>query len=433
MLKPHLKRLALVAGTLLAAIPAFAADKDTQLLDLLVKKGIVTGQEADDLKGELAKEAKAAADKKSNELRISGDLRVRYEFRSGQNLAGDNIDRNRFRYRLRPSFTGNLGSQWFYGFRLEGGSGARSSNGTMADDGGPWAKGNDGLYIGQVYLGYKATKELTLIAGRMPNPFVTTSLVWDGDINPEGLAEKFSRKVGDLTYFANFGQFLYDSGNAQNNLAPAASKNDQYMLGWQGGITTKLDKNNTLTVAPAIYNYVNNNRQAKTFVGSFTASNQTAINNLFVLDVPVTLTTTLPNAAPFSVFGDFAYNFDGKDRAAKYGRADLDSEVWAWQLGAQYGKAKKQGEWDAKLFYQQTGLFALDTNLVDSDLFDSRTNVEGLVFGANYQLSDAVVFSLTYANGKTKDKSAISAGSGDLSLPTMKSFNLLQLDIVAKF
>lgn len=433
MLKPHIQRLALVACAMLAAVPAFAADKDTQLLDLLVKKGIVTGQEADDLKGELAKEAKAASDKKSNELRISGDLRVRYEFRSGQNLAGDNIDRNRFRYRLRPSFTGNLGSQWFYGFRLEGGSGARSSNGTMADDGGPWAKGNDGLFIGQVYLGYKATKELTLIAGRMPNPFVTTSLMWDGDINPEGFAEKFSRTEGKVTYFANLGQFLYDSGNPQNGIAPAASKNDQYMLGWQGGVTVKLDKSNTLQVAPAFYNYVNNNNQAKTFAGSFSPSNQTAINNLFVLDVPVTFTTTLANAAPLSVFGDFAYNFDGKDRARKYGRADLDSEVWAWQLGAQYGKAKKQGEWDVKAFYQQTGLFALDVNLVDSDLFDSRVNAEGFVFGANYQLSDSVVFSLTYANGKTKDKSAISAGSGDLSLPTMKSFNLLQLDVVAKF
>ncbi len=431
MLKLNTKWLSLLGALLAVSSAAFAAED--QLLDLLVKKGIVTTQEAQDLSAEMA--SKAAAEKKpaGNEVKISGDLRVRYEFRSGQNLAGDNIDRNRFRYRLRPSFTGNLGSQWFYGFRLEGGSGSRSSNGTMADDGGPWAKTNDALYIGQVYLGYKATKELTLVAGRMPNPFVTTSLVWDGDINPEGVAEKFTRSVGGVTYFANLGQFLYDSANPQNNLAPAASKNDQYFLGWQGGVTVKLDKINSIQVAPALYNYVNNNRDAKTFVGAFSPTNQTAINNLFVLDVPVTYTTALATGIPFSVFGDFAYNFDGKDRARKYGRADLDDEVFAWQLGAQYGKAKKKGEWDAKAFYQQTGLFALDANLVDSDLFDSRVNAEGFVLGANYQLSDAVVFSLTYANGKTKDKSAISAGSGDLGLPTMKSFNLLQLDFVAKF
>ena len=72
-------------------------------------------------------------------------------------------------------------------------------------------------------------------------------------------------------------------------------------------------------------------------------------------------------------------------------------------------------------------------NLVDSDSFDSRTSAAGLVINGNHQLSDAVPFTLTYANGKTKDKSAISAGSGDLAIPTFKSYNLLQLDIVAKF
>ena len=124
---------------------------------------------------------------------------------------------------------------------------------------------------------------------------------------------------------------------------------------------------------------------------------------------------------------------DGEDRARKYGRADLDNEVYAWQLGAQYGKAKLRGEWDLKAFYQETGLFALDVNLVDSDLFDSRVNTKGLVVGLNYQLADAVTFTVTYANGKTKNTSAISAGSGDIGIPTLKDFGLLQLDIVAKF
>jgi hypothetical protein len=178
---------------------------------------------------------------------------------------------------------------------------------------------------------------------------------------------------------------------------------------------------------------VNNNHTSLNFAGNFAAGNQTAINNLLVLDVPFEFNTTLGNGSAFRAFGDVAYNFDGKDRARKYGRTDLDDEVCAWQLGLQYGKAKLKGEWDAKVSYQQTGLFALDPNLVDSDIFDSRVNVEGLALNANYQLSDAVAFTVTYANGKTKDKSAISAGAGDLGIPTLKSYNLLQIDIVAKF
>lgn len=435
MPSPKSKWFALLGGAALLASTALADDR--ALIDLLVKKGIVNADEASQLAAEAAKKPASTPVKISattTEFRISGDLRVRYEFRSGQDQAtGDNVDRNRFRYRLRPTFTGQLGSQWFYGFRIENGNGARSSNVTMGADGGPWAKGDDGLYFGQVYLGYKATDEITLIAGRMPNPFVSTSLTWDGDICPEGIAEQYKHDAGNVTWFANLGQFLYDSANPQNGLG--ASHNDQYLLGWQAGATVKLANGNTLTAAPAIYNYVNNNADASTkyFAATFTPTTQNGINNLFIFDLPVDYTMKLGNGAPLKLFGDVAYNADGDERARKYGRPDLDNEVWAWQLGAQYGKAKKKGDWDAKAFYQQTDLFALDPNLVDSDLFDSRVNMEGVVLGANYQLTDALTFSVTYANGETKNKSAISAGSGDLSLPTMKSFSLLQLDIIAKF
>lgn len=442
MLKLPTQWLALLGGAMLSlATTAFAQDSGP-LVDLLVKKGIVSDQEAEELRAELVKDfaANSSAGKLNlsaslSEFRISGDVRVRYEYRQGTNTASpqDSSDRSRWRYRLRPLFTGNLGSQWFYGFRIENGSGSRSSNVTMADDAGPWAKTNDGLYIGQVYLGYKPNAEWTILAGRMANPFVTTSMVWDGDINPEGFAEKFTRTVGTTTYFANLGQFLYDSANPQNRIGTTVTRQDQYLLGWQAGALFKLDEKNSIQVAPTLYNYVNNKRTSLNFAGAYSAANQTAINNLFVLDIPVTYTTTLAGGTPASIFGDFAYNFDGKDRARKYGRADLDSEAYAWQLGAQYGKAKLKGEWDAKIFYQQTGLFSLDNNLVDSDLFDSRTNTEGVVLNANYQLSDAVTFTLTLANGKTKDKSAISAGAGDIGIPTFKDFNLVQLDFVAKF
>lgn len=440
MLKPITQRLVPLASLVFAmAVPAFAQDSGP-LIDLLVRKGIVNDQEAEELRAELVKDfaATSPAGKLNlssglSELKISGDVRVRYEQRGGENQAGDNIDRGRWRYRVRPAFTGALGSQWLFGLRLENGGGSRSSNVTMGDDAGPWAKTNDGFYVGQVYVGFKPTSEWTIYAGRMPNPFVTTSMVWDGDINPEGFAEKFTRTIGTTTWFANLGQFIYDSANPQNALAPAVNRKDQYMLGWQGGATFKLDEKNALQVAPVLYHYVNNERTAKTFAGSFSPANQTAINNLTVLDVPVQFTTSLPTGAPVRVWGDVAYNFDGQDRARKYGRPDMDSESWAWQFGAQYGSAKLRGEWDARVFYQSTGLFALDPNLVDSDLFDSRTNMEGVVAGLNYMLSDAVSFNFVYANGKTKDKSAISIGAGDIGIPLLKQFNLVQFDIVAKF
>src|SRR5207302_1745902 len=56
---------------------------------------------------------------------------------------------------------------------------------------GPFSKDTDRISVGQAYLGYRGIRDLTLTAGRMPNPFVTTSMTWDPDINPEGLAEQW--------------------------------------------------------------------------------------------------------------------------------------------------------------------------------------------------------------------------------------------------
>ena len=52
------------------------------------------------------------------------------------------------------------------------------------------------IFVGQLYLRYKAFSWLTLEAGKMPNPFITTPMVWDPDINPEGVAEQVKYTFG---------------------------------------------------------------------------------------------------------------------------------------------------------------------------------------------------------------------------------------------
>src|SRR5437773_9095416 len=146
------------------------------------------------------------------ELELFGDMRIRYEYRGGRTddtpvappgpgVAGtqDWQERKRERYRLRLGLRGTLLDDWFFGVRLETSASARSTNVTFGDDtsssspggGGPFAKGSDVVYVGQAYGGYNGFPGITLTAGRMPNPFVTTLMVWDPDINPEGLAEQW--------------------------------------------------------------------------------------------------------------------------------------------------------------------------------------------------------------------------------------------------
>ena len=77
--------LALLGGALLSAGSALAQDSGA-LLNLLVKKGIVTDQESEDIRAELTKDfaANTAAGKMNLssslvEFKLSGDLRMRYD------------------------------------------------------------------------------------------------------------------------------------------------------------------------------------------------------------------------------------------------------------------------------------------------------------------------------------------------------------------
>ena len=161
---------------------------------------------------------KSAADKwklstSITEMELFGDIRLRYQYNGGETkstgpvappgtgVAGTNDwqERERERYRLRLGLRGTLMDDWFFGVRLETSNNDRSTNVTFGDDtasstpggGGPFEKNSDIVYVGQAYGGYKGFPDFTFTAGRMPNPLVSTRMVWDPDINPEGLAEQW--------------------------------------------------------------------------------------------------------------------------------------------------------------------------------------------------------------------------------------------------
>jgi len=439
MFKLKLKLTAVFAA-LLCAGSALAQDSGP-LIDLLIKKGVLNDQEAEDLRAELVKDFATSSAGKLNlssaltELKIAGDARVRFESRGGQLPSGDNSERDRFRYRFRAGLSGKVLNNWAWGFRLETATGSRSSNVTMGDDAGPFAKNSDTVNIGQIWAQWTPTSELTFTAGRMPNPLVTTAMVWDADINPEGFAESFKRRVDKFEYSVTAAQFLYSAAGTQNTFGAAANVQDLFLFAWQGGLKYYQEGATTFfQVNPTVYHYVRNNKyNPAAFKGTFTPTSAAAVNNLFVVDVPVEY-NWVSNGVPLRAFGDFAVNLEGDDRATKWGRADLDSENTAWQVGIQYGKAANKGEWDVKALYQSVGAFALDPNLVDSDIFDSRTNMRGWVVSGNYALGAATMFTLTLGNGERKEDSIIAPGAGDIgSNNALDKYWLLQADIVVKF
>ncbi len=448
-----LNRLALLGALLLGiAAPASRAQDAGPLLDLLVKKGTITDQEAEDLRTALTKDFAATPAGKLNlsspltELRFTGDVRIRYEDRVGQlppiaAIPNDRSERERFRYRLRFGVLGKLLNDWSFGLRLETGAGSRSSNVTMGDDGGPFNKTGDVLNVGQIYATWTPSPMFSVTAGRMPNPFVTTPMVWDADINPEGFAEQLKYRDGKNEFSATFAQFMYSTGGTQNAFGVAPKSNDIFMLGWQFGYKRYVDSTTTFfQITPVIYSYANLDRfnNPAAFNGVFSAGKQTAINDLLVLDIPVEY-DWLIGGVPVRVFGDYAVNLDGDESARKFAGAVTSGENTAYTLGAQYGKAANRGEWDVRAFWQSVGAFALDPNLVDSDIFDSRVNMQGLIFNFNYALGAATQLTLTYGEGRRKNESLIAAGAGDIATVnttlanTLHRFRVLQIDLNIKF
>jgi hypothetical protein len=69
-----------------------------------------------------------------------------------------------------------------------------------------------------------------------------------------------------------------------------------------------------------------------------------------------------------------------------------------------------------------TEQFALNPNLVDSDLFDSRVNLEGFFLQANYAVSAAVTTNLTYAQAWQIDHGLGTGGVGDIGINPVDRF-----------
>ena len=493
MFRKYVALVTVVASLAFPSVTAWAQDAGA-LLDLLVKKRIITDQEAEEVRGELTKEAAATSAGKwklsapINEVELYGDMRVRYEGRQGTTgdfVAGspgpnDTQKRSRERYRFRLGLRGTLADDFFFGFRIETSTNPRSTNVTFGDDAGPFGKVSDAIGIGQAYLGYSGFRDVRLTVGKMPNPLVTTLMVWDGDINPEGMAEQWKHSYNfswgggataatqsydkdgkavaaaieaepfkvKLDLFVNLGQFVYDDANPENPLGARGvsggrlnPNSDNWLLAWQAGAKFNFPKNVYFQVAPVVYNYTGNGDSFNSFfVGgndgiTNTASlalNQVGINSLLILEVPAEFGFKI-GELPVRIFGDFAVNFDADDRAIAAGHPEAQDERYAWQLGAGIGQLKAKHDWELKAFWQHTEQYALDPNLVDSDFFDSRVNMEGVVVQAGYAISDAVIFNLSYGYGRRSNNSLGTGGAGDIGINPLDKYQIFQADLNVKF
>jgi len=486
--------MTLVKATLLMATACLAVSVSAQnqtpppantqadaLINKLVQKGILTDKEAKDIVAETstnsnyASLASASKWKLNNAIKgieLFGDLRFRYEYRAVENpslgLSGSsNRDyyRERFRYAFRLGLRGDLFDDFYYGLRLETSANPRSPWLTFGDDTAstPSAKNSDGVNVGQAYLGWRPTSWYEMTVGKMPMPLVVTPMIWDSDINPEGAVEKFKTTFGPVDVFANFGQFLYQDSNPDHGLPSS----DTFMLAWQIGATAHITKDISAKVAPVIYNYTgvgSGSGLNHPFTGegdihglntnTANSFNQSGINDLLILEVPFELNWKIGKYGS-RLFGDFAYNFEGNDRAraafeaTQNGPASIRAlphpftgEDKAYQvgvgfgnLGLVYGQTAKKNTWEARAYWQHVEQYAADVNLLDSDFFEGRSNLEGVYGALAYSITDSIIGTVRYGYANRINKE-LGTGGNNPDLPTLnpiRNYHLLQLDVTWRF
>jgi hypothetical protein len=399
-----------------------------------------------------------------------GDLRARYERRDGKGNSSGTTDvetqeANRTRYKFTLGVKTAQGD-WYSDLAFAASSKGTSDNVTfgvapIAAGTGLDPKTGHEVYVKRAQIGWKATDWLSVEAGRMANPlYSVNAMVFDKDIVFEGLQEKLNYKFGSTEVFGNLTQWV-TSGN-YSDLNGVSLSNASTLLASQVGAYQPLtDKVSSMKGAVSLYSYQGSSGlpgSFSPFLGtstnsarkavSATAGNSAGQNDLQILDIPVEINYMVMDGYGVKLYGEYANNLDGSDRAAKACLVTptvcgLGDDHTAWLLGLVAGSAAdlkafesgkvKQGQWNANLWYQDVGAYALDPNSVDSDIFDGRVNMKGTSLKAAYMATDGVALKFTGAWGNRKNNNFSAAGSGgDIAL-NLKDVTLYQFDIEYKF
>ena len=374
-----------------AAAPARAGELDL-LLDRLVDKNVLDPGDAQEIRIGTQEEVKKEISQQRNAelpmwlqtLKFRGDVRLRFESSDNENKQ---YVRNRGRYRLRFYVDAKVNDQVYTGFGFASGSSSdpRSTNQTFGDN-----FGKKNLYIDYVFAEYDASDILAFTAGRTKNPIWSTSeLLWDADVNPEGLSARITLPLDqNWQFFGNAGYFVlnelandpqdpgllfaqpgvswHDSNGVYDFKAGAAVYGFDHVKGHVAATT--------LNYRPSTadgYQQANTLAGTKYKYGYNSVSPELEANANLLNPVPVPLLSYFGyNISYAGIYGNYVQSFDhGKNNKG-------------WIGGVKIGQRKVEdaGQWQAGYSLRRLESDAWLDTYPDSDFYGGSTNVKGQKF-----------------------------------------------------
>jgi hypothetical protein len=453
-MKNFWKSLTLGASALALAISASMAQDSGALIDALVKKGVLSDQEAEEIRADLTRDFATTSAGKLNiashitQLKLYGDARVRFQYdqqkRSNTNVGGGPIiqDQQRNRLRLR------LGADYAFTDSFKAGIGieteaANDSANTTLGTAGAFSKNGD-LNVSLLWLQYEKAfgmDWLSLTGGKQRLGHKFSSYSWDTDINPEGGMASLGKFNMDSFYVSStHGAYIYNEQRENTFVSAGATdrdNNDTWLFINQVTFGFSPSKAWVFEATPGFVNYISSESQV---TGGVTGQTYVRPENLRVLTLNLDFKHPLPWELKGRAYGEYGYNLEAKSRASTLATSPTTGQEGNGQfasLGYVIGENKKKGDWSIDGSYAYYETHSWDSNLADSDFGDSRLNQHGYSAKAVYNFTDFLTGSAQWRQSwrVDDDPTTISGLTGDSAVAgeTFSGTQLLQVDLVWKF
>jgi hypothetical protein len=359
-------------------------------------------------------------------VQFSGDVRLRLApyyfpkdnakfiqdpFNPAQAL-NSTVDRMNEYLRLRLKMEANINDEWALGVRLATGDQTNpGSDNTIL--GNYFVK--NGFLLDQAYLRYRPCTDLNIWAGRIPNPWFYTDLIWANDLNFEGIAANYKADIdgSGLTAFLTGGVFPLQDLNQESSLF-SASSHDKWLFGGQAGIEYKPDHEYSVKLGVAVYDYesiTGVENPPNLYIYNYTAPlYMQKGNTVFNLNGQTLGATTLyALAAEFRdldvigaldiscwdpihviISGDYVKNiaFDAQKVSVLANRPVQDMQDYAYRAGllVGYPAPRKCWQWNLFAYYKYVGTDSVVDAFDDQDFHLGGTNAKGWILGAELGL-----------------------------------------------
>jgi hypothetical protein len=352
----------------------------------------------------------------------NGDFRLRYQRDSfpagnilpaqynppGLTLIGNTTDTNNYlRVQAHLGMKAKISDYTFAAFRISTGTTSNpvSTNQTLGNGYNKFS-----LVFDRAYIQSTPYYWLGLSGGKMPNPWVHTDLVWDSDVNFDGVAGQLKPRFSDeWVGFLTAGVFPYQYIQSSDTVWA----NSKMLYGAQMGARWTAMDTSTADFGIALYDFKNVEGIPNTTPGEqyydYTAppsmQKGNSLMSINALGDPViwgiaskfrelNLTAKMDWAdfdpVHVTLFADYVKNlgFDSAEIAQRTGQAAPEPRITGHQIGLVVGNTlfRLNGDWQVSVAYKYLERDAVLDALTDSDFHLGGTNAKGYIIGASYWL-----------------------------------------------